>query len=137
MRSVLILFSLLCTLMVVFSLPLGPTSNLENSQPNKITALANTLADPPAAEVSAAEEPAAEAPAAEEPAAEEPAVDLPAVDLPAVNPPAAEAPAAEEPATEELAAEEPAAKDSSEIPLLGGLLKIIADLLGQLLGGLA
>ncbi|KAG1458643.1 hypothetical protein G6F55_005221 [Rhizopus delemar] len=87
MRSVLILFSLLCVLMVVFSLPLSPTSNLENSQPNKITTLADTLADPPAAE--------------------------------------------------EPAAEEPAADDSSSIPLLGGLLKIISDLLGQLLGGLS
>lgn len=107
MRSVLILFSLLCALMVVFSLPLGPTSNLENSQPNKITTLANTLADPPAAEEPAAEAPAAEAPTADPPAAEEPA------------------------------AEDPPAKGSPEIPLLGGLLKIIADLLGQILGGLA
>ncbi|KAG1049686.1 hypothetical protein G6F43_008001 [Rhizopus delemar] len=117
MRSVLILFSLLCVLMVVFSLPLSPTSNLENSQPNKITTLADTLADPPAAEA-----PAAEAPAADLPAAEEPAADPPA---------------AEEPAAEESAAEEPAADDSSSIPLLGGLLKIISDLLGQLLGGLS
>ncbi|EIE90373.1 hypothetical protein G6F46_009717 [Rhizopus delemar] len=112
MRSVLILFSLLCVLMVVFSLPLSPTSNLENSQPNKITTLADTLADPPAAEAPAAEAPAADLPAAEEPAA---------------DPPAAEEPAAEE----------PAADDSSSIPLLGGLLKIISDLLGQLLGGLS
>ncbi|KAG1315060.1 hypothetical protein G6F64_000963 [Rhizopus arrhizus] len=81
MRSVLILFSLLCALMVVFSLPLGPTSNLENSQPNKITTLANTLADPPAAEAPAAEEPAAEEPAAEAPAAEDPPAKGP-LDLP-------------------------------------------------------
>ncbi|KAG0744170.1 hypothetical protein G6F16_001697 [Rhizopus arrhizus] len=127
MRSVLILFSLLCALMVVFSLPLGPTSNLENSQPNKITTLANTLADPPAAEEPAAEAPAAEAPTADPPAAEELAVEAPA----------AEVPAAEEPAAEEPAAEDPPAKGSPEIPLLGGLLKIIADLLGQILGGLA
>lgn len=112
MRSVLILFSLLCVLMVVFSLPLSPTSNLENSQPNKITTLADTLADPPAAEA-------------------------PAADLPAAEEPAADPPAAEEPAAEESAAEEPAADDSSSIPLLGGLLKIISDLLGQLLGGLS
>ncbi|KAG1070735.1 hypothetical protein G6F41_004941 [Rhizopus arrhizus] len=81
MRSVLILFSLLCALMVVFSLPLGPTSNLENSQPNKITTLANTLADPPAAEEPAAEAPAAEEPAAEAPAAEDPPAKGP-LDLP-------------------------------------------------------
>ncbi|KAG0950085.1 hypothetical protein G6F57_009835 [Rhizopus arrhizus] len=111
MRSVLILFSLLCALMVVFSLPLGPTSNLENSQPNKITTLANTLADPPAAE-----EPAAEAPAAEEPAAE--------------------APAAEEPAAEAPAAEDPPAKGPLDLPLLGDILKLVGGLLDQILGGL-
>jgi hypothetical protein len=111
MRSILILFSLLCALMVVFSLPLGPTSNLENSQPNKITTLANTLADPPAA-------------------------DPPAADPPAADPPAAEDPAVEETPAEETPAEEPAAKDSLDIPLVGGLLKIIGDLLDQILGGL-
>ncbi|KAG1353506.1 hypothetical protein G6F62_002442 [Rhizopus arrhizus] len=126
MRSVLILFSLLCALMVVFSLPLGPTSNLENSQPNKITTLANTLADPPAAE-----EPAAEAPAAEEPAAEELAVEAPAAEAPA-----AEAPAAEEPAAEAPAAEDPPAKGPLDLPLLGDILKLVGGLLDQILGGL-